>query len=107
MFRVDIQQWDPPYLEAYGDQQFRVPFGFDDYKAGNAVTFNATYNDPIFTQTEVLHSNRVSVHFNPPISGDKKTWDNIFFNYDAAATKDGGLLRFYNCEETIREIDCV
>lgn len=71
------------------------------------MTFNATYSDPIFTQTEVLHSNRVSVNFNPPIQGDKKTWDNIFFNYDAAATINGSLLRFYNCEETIREIDCV
>lgn len=106
-FRVDIVHWDPPYLEAFDGTSFRVPFGFNDYKAGNNVEFQAKFDDPIFHNTQVLHSDRVSVNFKPAMSGDKKTWDQIYFNYDAAATLDGTKLRMYDCEETMREIDCL
>jgi hypothetical protein len=106
-FRVEVHSWHPPYLEVYGGTNFRVPFGYNDVKAANNVEYKATFDNKLYHNTQVLHSNRVSVNIKPGLPTDTRTWDKILFNYDAAATLIGSKLRMYKCEETLREIDCL
>lgn len=105
-FRVAIQNWDPPYLEAYGGSTFRVPFGFNDFKAGNAIEFSVSFDNPIFTNPQVYHSFASNINFIPGPTADNKTWNKILVNYDAAVTLDGTKLRFYTCDEQMGNVNC-
>jgi hypothetical protein len=106
-FHADIKSWNPRYIETFANTNFRVPFDFDDYRAGNNVEFKVDFDDPIFYNTHVLHSNRISLNFSPDVPDDDKTWDKVLFATDAAVTQLGIDVRFYKCDETIRDIDCL
>lgn len=91
-----ILDFQPGYLDVFGGSTLELPFTGDSWVSGNALRFNANFNDKHFKKARVIHSNATTVTFNPqPIDTH---YDKIMFGEGGAVTIRATTLNYYSCD---------
>lgn len=91
-----ILDYQPGYLDVFGGSTLELPFTGDSWVSGNALRFNANFNDKHFGKARVHHSNATTVTFNPqPLDTH---YDKVMFGDAGAVTISATTLTYYTCD---------